>query len=359
MIINEPIFGRKPVEVSRISYEDDDFNATSSMLEALIPLEESFMEITREQIEAMYYGIIDDNIEILEEGLGDTLVKAAGFFNNLVKKFVDLLKKIFMVIRAFIGNFENFIKKYNKKIEEANPDFTIKGYNYDFEASIPRTDRVSAIVQHFNNELSSIDKMSKEDIAKEREEFISDHTLNKIRGEVIGAGGPVTKEDYVSELKKKYRSGTTDPIEIKVDKAYLNKVLNGYSDLKKVLNDTVKEQDRIVLLINSMKTFFERGVKYSRSGNLTTVQAHKIDFNESKSGVNKSETIAAEGTTENYEKLNVFYNFKFYQAKEIGSIVTIALVQKVDALKEALKQYEAVVRKAVFTKSDPVKSVEK
>jgi hypothetical protein len=349
---NRPLFGPKPETqtVNKLSYATDDFDVTESMLENFIAMEQLFTGITRDQMTAMHYGIIEENYEVLEEGFRDFFASAVEFFKSMARKFSEFMKRIFMVINAYLGSFDKFLEKYKDHIAKLNPDFTIKGYNFQFDTRVPNIDRIKGIVNDFNSELADVDKITKAGIMKEREEFTSEVYTDKIRAEVIGVSSSISKENYLKEVQRKFHSGAEEAIDIKVDKAVLNATVSGHSELKKTYKECAQQRDRVILLIDSMKTFFERGVNINYSGENRVIQAHTIGFNDEGSRVHTTDAVNSSNNTSNHERLNLFYNFKLLQSKELGGIVVTAVIEKVNSLKQALKQSEYIIRKSLMSK---------
>jgi hypothetical protein len=348
---NRPMFGTntQSESLNKISHATDDFDITAAMLESFIVLEQVFTDINRNQMTSMHYGVIEENYDILEEGFRDFFSSAVEFFKSMVKKFTEFMKRIFMMINAYIGNFDKFLENYKDRIEKLNPDFTIQGFKFEFDSRVPHIDRIRSIINDFNSELSDVDKITKEGIMKEREEFTSDIFVNKIRAEVIGASGSITKDNYLRTIKQKFRSGSDETENIKVDSTVLKNTVSGYPDLKKTYKECSQQRDRVILLIESMKTFFERGVNINYSGDNKVLQAHNVSINDDGSRIDKGDAVDTKNSTSNHEKLNLFYSFKLLQAKELGGIAVTAAIEKVNALKEALKQSEQIIRRSLHS----------
>lgn len=357
MIFQQNVFGRKAVTESatvpsRLKYETEDFDFSQTMLEHFIVMEDAFMSISKDHLMVTHLSMKEDSVEILQEGFKDFTHSAVEFFKKMIKKFKEFMDKVFMVIRGYIGNFDKFVDKYKDKLKEMNPDFKISGYEYTFNTAIPRTDKLENIINSYNSELSEIMKMKKEDLVKERETFTSTGELENIRGYVSGTGRAIASEDYLAELKKSYRNGQESDDTIHVDKQYLAQTLDNYKDLKDTFKNCSRERDKIIRLIESMKDFFARSASVHHKGKEKVMYAHKLEINDDRNGVRRNDTVDIPHSGDRMDIVNIFYNFKWIQSKEIGSICVLAMTEKVNALKEAMKQHEKVIRKSLFSGTD-------
>jgi hypothetical protein len=97
---------------SRITYENEDFDVTQSCLESLLIIEDAYYEINKNHIQATHIALKEQNIQILTEGFGDFINSVVKFFDNLLKRFKEFMRKVFMVINAYFGDFDKFLSKY-------------------------------------------------------------------------------------------------------------------------------------------------------------------------------------------------------------------------------------------------------
>ena len=349
MIIFKNVYSSKPtVESTRLKGELDDFDLTQAYLESLLILEDEYTQITVEQYQVTHMAMKTNNVDILTEGLGDILNSIIKFFKNLLDRFKDFMRKAFMVISAYFGDFDKFLDKYKDQLNKLNPDFTIKGFDYSFDSSIPKLDKIKNIIDDYNSELDNVDKLSKAQIMKQRDEYTSSTYLDKVRGYIIGTGGEISSEDFTEECKKVYRKGEKEEHDIHVDKSYLLTSINSYSSLKKLYNDATKERDNTITMIDQMKSFFEKGVNVYYKGSNKTVGMYKMSTSDSGNQIIKGDKVERGYDIKKVEILNTFFNFKFAQSKTLGVISVTSMIEKVNAMKEQMKLIREVVRKSMF-----------
>lgn len=345
------IFNKTPqVTSANVPYvaAASDIDETATLLETLVSVEEDFISIIESSNLATVIYSEDGDIEILQEGFKDMVTSAVEFFKKMINSLIEFVKRFFTWLSSYIGNFEKFVEKNKKRLTSLNPDFSFEGYVYTIKAGVPNLDRVSAIITDFNKDLSSLDKMSMEDLTIEREETTSTNVMNALRGSVLGASQPIESEDYLNEVKKSYRNDEDKPTSIKVNGQYLTGLVNTYSDLAKLKTEVSKERDKVNVLLSNMRSFFEKGPKTGFEGNEGFARGSNITIKNDGYSLSKSDDVTVKG--DSIQKMNFFYSTKFKQAKEIGAIVLTALNEKVSAIKENLKQNERVIRKAAFSK---------
>jgi len=356
-VIYNNIFTNKPTApTSRLRCETDDFDISQSCLETMLILEEEYFDINKNHIQVTHLSMKEQSLEILTEGFGDFIDSVIRFFKNLMKRFTEFMKKVFMIINAYLGDFDAFLTKYKDHLQKLDPDFTIKGYDYVFQDSIPRLDKIDAIISDYNSELEQLDGKKKGDIIKEKDKYVASTQMNKLRAYVLGMSGEIEEDEFVKTARKLYRKGEDEETDIEVKKSYLTKIINDYPHTKKLYNDAVKERDKVMALIDSMKLFFEKSASVYYKGNNKTIGMNKIEKKESGYGIkNTGNKVEKNYAFSDLEKINTFYNFKFTQAKELGNICVTAMVEKVNALKEALKLYRVIVRKSMTHKKEEEK----
>jgi hypothetical protein len=324
----------------------DDYDVYQAGLECLLILEEQSFEINKRHMQATYLGIKEQSVEILTEGFGDFIQSVIKFFKNMIDKFVAFMKNVFAVISAYLGNFKKFVDTHKEELKNIDPDFKVQGFHYTFKDSIPNMGRIENIISDYNNELSQLKSRSKAEVVRDRLEYTSESFYNKIRAEVLGKNGEVLKDELHTEAKKVFRNDSDTEEEIYVDSTYLKSIVDEYLQLSKILLDTLKEKERVVSIISSIKSFFEKSATvYYKDGAkyMSTTQMVKSEKGNSVVAGDKDET---KYDGRRLDVTNVFFNYKYAQAKEIGNICINAMIEKVNALREATKFYGSTIRHA-------------
>lgn len=308
------------------------------------------LRIIEEHTLSTFYGISEDSPEIIMEGLGDMLASAAQFFKELIRKLTEFFKKTMLYLTSMFVSFEKFLDKYKDKLLSTEKSYTVWGYEYTLNQSVPKTDAMSKIVSEFNSEMSDVTKLKKGDLVKRREEFVNENHQDALRGQILGLGRPIEAGDSLTELRKMFRSNQEEEKEIRVDKAVLQSMMANYKLAKKKLDETRNERDKIEGVYRSLEQFFARGVKYryedgnrkivTKSPNVTLAGKDSSANYKDETSVSHSDNISG--------VINYYYSFKWKQAQSIGAISFQAFIEKINAIKEAMTFYEKSIRRAIF-----------
>jgi len=329
-----------------LTTDDIDFDTSQSCLEYFILLEEDYFNINKEHLQSAHIANKDKNMEIIREGFNDFINSVISFFKNLLDKFKEFMKRIFMIIYAYLGDFEKFLDKYKEQLRGLDPKFNVKGFKYSFKSNIPNLDIINNIINSYNSELNDIDNMTKDKIIEQREKFMATANLNKIRANIISVSGEVSSEDYLKDVKKIFRDGNEEKIDIEVNKSFLTTVIADYPFLKKNYSDAIKERDDIIAVIEKIKSFFEKNASVYYKGKDKTIGTKLL--NRSGNKIQTGDNVEKNYSESKINLINTFFSFKFAQSKEIGSMCTIACIEKVNALKECLSFYREIIKRCAF-----------
>lgn len=349
------IFSKKNANVNtNLNQNIDDFDISQSQMESLIILEEYGFKINKEHLASVYIASKDySHLEILQEGFSDFMTGVKNFFTRMIEGIKKLYAKVIMVLSSYFMDFDKFLNKYKDELDKVEPSFTLSGFDYTIDKKIPKTDILESIIYQYNKELEDISSLSKEDIIKERQGFMSTENLNKLRASIIDTHYEVPEEDYLDTIKFVLRGEEKEAKNIEINKAKVQSMIKDYPNLKKVYNDVVKEKNRIVTLLMSMQSFFEKSASIYYKGDNKTIGAGSISQNKQGNMINENkERKTVDYDINKLSVINTFFSFKFVQSKEIGNMTTLALNEKVNILKEALKFYRLVIRRSLGNKVD-------
>lgn len=353
MIYTNNIFSNstvKPSNIQSVSDTDEINSLDTYMLESLLYLNESYYNISREHAQIMHMGLLDDNADILEEGFNDFINKVKEFFSKLANSIAEFFKKASAYISSFFGDFDKFIQKNKALIDKADPDFEIKGYEYSFENNTPDLSHLKNLIYDFNTGVRELDKLTKEDLLKMRTEYSTTDHLNELRGEVLGVRRSITQDEYLAQIKEHFRDNKSQPDTIHVDKSMLQKVVNEYSSLKKKFMDAQKEKNDTIKLINDIKNFFERSARVQYNDKNKVIATNEIEAGNNK--LIKGDSVKFAHTTGTLEIVNMYFKFRFDQAKNLSIMTTNVFNEKIKAMRECLHLYRAIVRRSIISKTD-------
>lgn len=341
------IFNSAPTKHKEVVYEMTDFCFESAMLDISYVMEDSFFDVNRNHMIALHTGLKDNNVDILEEGFKDFIDGAVTFFKKLIDKVKEFMKKVFMYINAYIGDFERFLKRHSKALLEKYPDFSINGYKFTINDSVPNTHVIQDMLSEYNSEINNITNMTKADITKKRGQYMAPGNLDKMRAKVLGQSTGISKDDYSAECKKLFRNGETEATSIQVNHDMLSEIVNGYESMKKSYTAAKKEKDKLIALLESIKGFFQKGASLQYIDGKQVIRTDNISVNGKNNGINRDSMTKSEYKTDTMVLYNTYFNFRFAYSKEISTMCVNAMTERVNALKEQLAQSKTIVRRSL------------
>lgn len=318
--------------------------AYTDLLECMVSLEQSFFDINRDQMVSLHHGIVAESSEIIMEGFKDMVHSAVEWFKKLIQKIGDFFKKAFLSINSYIADFKKFISKNKEYLESLNPDFKMYGFKYTINANLPNISPIEKVVDDYMRDIGKLDKMTEAEVEKDRDNFNKDDFLDKLRGQVIGKG-PVQASEFSDVTKKSFRDGSLEEIEFTVDKSRLQQSIDSYESLNNEYNEAVKMRNKTLTLLDAIKRFFEKGASITYTGDKKKIGVRGISIEDNK--MMHGETITYDDNGNNSAIISKYFNMKFHQSKVVSSILTTASTEKVNALKEQLKQERVLIRKAM------------
>lgn len=341
------IFQTSNVPHKQLTYEMTDFCFESAWLDISYVMEDVYFDINSDHLLAVHTGLKDSNVDILEEGFKDFVNGAVEFFKKLINKVKEFMQKVFMYLNAYIGDFDKFIKRHSKELSNKYPNFDITGHKFTIDNNVPDLTIIQGMIDSYNSEITGISEMTKSDIVKKRGEAMNPNNLNKIRAKVLSVSSAITKEDYNGECKKKFRNGESDSVTIHVDHNELINIINGFETFKKSYNSAKKDRDKLISLLENIKSFFQKSASLQYNEGKQVIGTNNISVNGKGNAISKTGTNNVDYSTDKMILYNTYFNFKFAYSKEISAICVNAMNERVNALKEQLKQSKDIVRKSL------------
>jgi hypothetical protein len=346
MEIFHNIFGNN---ISSVNESLDDADMRSTMVRILCDIDNMNYGILKESYSMLYNYSMSNDYEYLLESSENIFTRMANAFKEMIRKLVEFVKNAFKLLASYVGDFDKFIDKYKKELGELNPSFDIMGYEYTFNSNSPNISPLKNLVTEYNSELSNINNMSLQDVADLRNNFENANMKDRLRSKVLGTSNSIMEEDYLDEVKKIYRNGNTEESNIHVNKSVLTKTITDYKSLKDMKRVLINESAKIQDAFASLESFFTRGVYIYKNAEGEKIRTSNINYTSNK--------ISYDNTSIKYDtgmlkKINMFYNIKFEQSRFLSNIIMTCYFEKINAVKEALKQSRIIVRKSMFNTKD-------
>lgn len=324
---------------------ENDCDLFCTIMESMTEVENEAFQIQKEHLQVTYLGLKESNVEILTEGASDFLNRAAEFFKRLMEKIKGFFKKVLMYMSAYMGDFKKFLTTYKNELNKLDPEFEIRGYKYTIPSEAPVLDPLKQCVNNFNTELDSITTMKKAEIIQRKTDFISTENMDKLRGAILGISKPIEEDSFSETVRKTFRNGETDTIDITVDKSVLSNAIAMYETIEKQHKEVCKSRDELILLIDKLQNYFNKSASVVYRQGKQKIVMSKIEAGDKT--VKTNGEIAIDNSNSKLMLINTYYNFKFVQSKEIGNITTLIAVEKANALKEQMKMTKDIIRKSL------------
>lgn len=335
----------QPKKPSSVHYEQSEFDNTQHMLESIVELDSEYFDIMREQLVTLHYGGVDYNEEILTEGFKDFTQSIGNWFAKVIEKFKELVSKAVMYISAYLGNMDKFVKKYRTVILNADPSFSIKGYVFSF----PEDDSMAPIeelLSEFNAISKDPSKITRDQITQMRIEKLSHENLNRLRGRYLNLDRPVTQEEYLTELKRKFRSGQEEPVDIEVTKSVLGQAVEDITWASKELKEVNKHKRKMIIYLETLKESFKKGARIQYQGGDKVIAIKQYDKDKTTNNLHPHKA-GLEGL------MKAYHSFMFDYARTNVNMYLPVINERINALKACLKQSQEIIRKALPYKEQP------
>ena len=342
------IFGINTIKEKNNNFVEKDY--CCSMLESLIDLEVISGEICQEHMYSTYISIKEESLEILEEGLKDFVNKAAEYFKKMIEKIKVFFKRVFTVISSYIGDFKTFIKNNKDYLSKLQPNFEIKGYNYTIDSVNVNLTYLTDILDEFNRDITNMDSLKISDFKKKREEYLSEENLDRMRGQLLHSKKPIDAADFLTEIREALRDGRPEEDDIKVDSVLLRNILSMYDTVDKMYKDSTKYRDELIVLMERAQNYFSSSAKVAYKGQDKKIVANTLSVN-SNGKFEKGKEVTTNYKDSVIQNINVYYNFRFKQVKEVSTMCTIIATEKTNAFREQLKLYRDIVRQSMYNKN--------
>lgn len=317
------------------SYMESDL--TYDIYNMLTYIEESAFEVYNVYMRQKHYAALENNIAILEEGANDVRNAIKTFFTTLINKLKDFHNTFISNVKAYVVNFTKFLEKNEDKIKSL-PDKRIlyEGYNYTIDYNIPRIDIIYKIITNYNNQIDNIDTLTKNKIDELVESFNNKFTQEAIQSNIIGRNLVLKTDSFYNEVNKTFRNNKSDPETIIVDKIYIVEGLEQYKNIYKILNQTTKEYNMVRKCLEDLKsTFSKRPVINKRK---STVTFDKVELTGS---------YPVKKNYDNYNNIEIYEEYLQYQfkyTKFVCNCIVNVYMQKLNAIKESMRQYEKILK---------------
>lgn len=332
----------------------EEFSIQEESYDILRNIESDAYEVSLGLKRSTYIGLKEQNVEILEEGLSDFFKNAAEFFRKLAHKILEFAKNTMKLFVSYFQDFDKFLTKNREYLKSLDINFSYSGYEYNFPEA-PVVSKAYDIISSYNADISRIDNLKYADVSKMKEEYSDYSYKNKIRASILGVSAAEVSQDSFTETSRLIFRGSKEKINININKAYIDKILTEYSTMKTLLNKTENQKTKIVKMLNDLEVFFQRKASVVFEKEEKKIQAYNI----SKSDDDKLSYDSHNTTGYDDKKLttlNLYFDLKYQESKFISNCIVTVYLDKINAIRDCMKQYRDIIRKALDNTKKPTRT---
>jgi hypothetical protein len=327
--------------------EFDSFDGTCEALSIIYGVQESDTETFKSFVYSGYLMESGASYDVVLEGVSDIFKTIADGIKKFIERVKEFFKKVMLYITSASADLDKVADEVKKVIKDKTIDFTIDGYKFTvLDKSGPNMKEFQNIVSEYNSDMDDISKLKDAELKKKIIDWMSDNHLDKLRGEVLGTNDNILEDEYLETVRSYYRDGEKDTHDIKVDNSYVNGIISHAKKLEDTKKSSIKDRDQLVTLLSKSETFFSKSLPTMYKGNQLQANTAKIDTTNNRFS-----------TTSNYQNVNdssmkvlsTYATFKSRQVNKIASMINLVACERVNALRDQIKQERVILRKCLFS----------
>lgn len=288
--------------------------------------------------------------DIVMEGVTDVFKSIVNGIKKFIQAIKDFFKKILLYITSAYQDLDKVATEVEKVIKDKNINFKIDGYKFTVVGKNgPNMDEFRRIVSEYNSDMDKVSELKKSEIKDVFIEWLSDDNLNKLRAEVLGVSNLITEDDYNDEIRKHYRDGEDTTHEISVDNSYVRGIISNAKHLEDTKKSAIKDRDNLISLLSKTENFFDKTLQTYYKGSQKKADVNKVNVDDDKFS---TETRTVDTSNSINEVITTYASYKSKQVNKIGSMINMVASERVNALKDQIKQERTILRKCLFGDTD-------
>ena len=330
--------------------ELENYDATCEALSIIYDVQESDMETFKAFVYEGYLIGSGATSDIVMEGASDIFKSIV----NGIKKFIEKIKAFFKKILLYITSATEDLDKLAAKVKPVVNDikdikFTIDGYNFTvINKSGPNISEFQRIVSEYNTDMQDLSKLKDGDIKNNVTQWLEERHLDKLRGEVLGAGGAIEEDEYLETIRAYYRNDEKSTSEINVTKSMVEGILSHAKKLEEVKKSAIKDRDSLITLLTKTENFFDKTLPSFYKGD--DLQTNVAKLNTSDGKFSKEDNYVSTGES-GYKLVSTYATLKARQVNKIASMINLVACERVNALRDQIKQERTILRRCLFSES--------
>lgn len=325
----------------------EDYSSTYEALSIIYGTMESESEAFKAYVTTGYLMESGAPKDIIMESVGDMISTIVNAIKKFIEKVKAFFRKIMLYITSAFQDLDKVADEVKKVINDKDIKFTIDGYDFTvIDKDGPDITEFQNIVSKYNDDIDKISDLKEKEIKAELVEWLDEDHLSKLRGEVLRTHNSIQEDDFLKSVRKHYRNGKESTKDIRVDKAYVNDIISHAKKLEHVKKSSIDDRDKLLSLLSKTESFFSRTVQTYYKGNKKIVNANKIDIDNNKFSKSDNEIDVSESNLA--KVISTYSTIKYKQVNVIASMINLVACEKVNALKDQIKQERTILRKCLF-----------
>ena len=292
------------------------------------------------------------DVDFVEEGLSDfvkTIKIASTNSMGRIKQFGDSIVKGIHLYCTDFGKFVNKNKKFFEDLPEKSIDFTIEGFNYSATSSprinLSELDNVIAGYNQFITGLSrQLQGINSDDLDEYFDRYLDDANMAKICKHMMSYNHDIMETDFLTTVKKSYRSGEVTPISVRVHKGMVMSIIKHYSDVEKDAELTARELDALGVKCRTVTQFLQSTIESLNDSKTKSVPLGTISI--TKDGKFSVRNILEVGG-DNVDVVPACISFirrKYAQIVKLQEMAQVILSERLKALQDEIRQNSDILK---------------
>jgi hypothetical protein len=321
-----------------------------NLLSDIYSFQTSMTSVIETSIQSKHMYGKTSSIDILEEGVVDiknTIVAA-------IDKFISRIKEFYNKILLYINSYGNDLNKFitdNKHALDAisGVNFKITGYNFTvLDTPGPDMGEFHDIVKGYNSYVNDISSVKVNEIKSSIIKYMDTSHMNKLRAEILnGRASRITADNFLTEVRKNYRDGATEPVEFTIGDQYIKGIVNHAGKLTKQRDAAIKDRDQLLLLLRQTSDFFNSKLEIiAKKGQPEYIKSHTLSDTNKFDPTDLKDHISSDD--ENVVKMQNLMNYKYQQVNRVASMINLVASERTNALKDQLRQESIIIRKCII-----------
>lgn len=295
----------------------------------------------------MESGASDD---IVMESVGDIFKTIANGLNKFIQKVKEFFKKILLYITSAYQDLDKLSEEVKKIIKDKDDiRFKIDGFKFTvMDKSGPNTTEFHDIVSSYNEDMAKLSKLKESEIKKSITAWLEESNLDRLRGQVLGNNERIPEDEFLDEIRSYYRNGEISTSTIEVTKSMVMDIIGHAKRLEDLKKSSIKDRDTLINLLTKSESFFGRTIYSYYKGSEKQINVSKVNVSDDKfstedNNVNVNDELS--------KIISMYASYKAKQVNKIAGMINLVACERVNALRDQIKQERTILRKCLFGSS--------